>query len=606
MYIDEKFKDAKPEDTVAKIKKILDELGIEVYEKWHDSGVENCFSLSLSAKGGIPKSNGKGITKELAQASAYGEFIERLQDGLFIHKYQSIIRNPGLKLQAYAPDAKYISAEELEQTGDWMDYIVDAYNHPSITRKSIANYCKIVACEENGKILVLPFYSLFEQKYVDIPIDFIDQIYGTNGCCAGNTREEAWVHALSEIMERHANLLMLTKGGAVPKFSKEKLYQYPVVRKILGRIEESGNYDIEIFDYSFGSGFPIVSTRLIDKKTHSYRVNVAADPVFEIALQRSLTELLQGANLKNLAMKHSGRILKKVEDLSIIANITNQLETGSGFHTADYFANELTCKDLPAEFPDNSSKSNRQLLRDVLEFFKKQNKQIYVRNFSYLGFPSYRFVIPGYSEALILKLCEPIPEYSVADVASKALRTPAKATNDDLSMMLMHSKMLQPIISRYHSFGKPSGVPIRPQRNGFLMNVTRAYAYFRLNSYEHAMNQTNNAIRATEDAETVDYLTCVNKYMELKKIGVETEKIESIIRKFFVKEIADKLFSNLNAGKTPYDAFLLDCEYEDCGNCKYNSDCCYESIKKMIQTVGAIYHAYKKGQDEAEFILDEH
>ena len=603
MYVDEKFKDAKPEETVERIKKILEKLEIEVSERWHDSGVENCYSLSLSAKGGIPKSNGKGITKELARASAYGEFIERLQDGLFIHKYQSIIRNPGLKLQAYASDAKYISVEELEETGDWMDHIVGAYNHPSITRKSIANYCKIVSCEENGKILVLPFYSLFEQKYVDIPIDFIDQIYGTNGCCAGNTREEAWVHALSEIMERHANLMMLTKGGAVPKFSKEKLYQYPVVRKILEQIEALGNYDIEIFDYSFGSGFPIVSTRLIDKKTHSYRVNVAADPVFEIALQRSLTELLQGVNLKNITMKHSGRVLKKVEDLSIIANITNQLETGSGFHTADYFANELTCRDHPAEFPDNSNKNNRQLLWDVLEIFKKNNKQIYVRNFSYLGFPSYRFVIPGYSEALILKLCEPIPEFSIADEASKILRAPAKATNDELNVMLMHSRMLQPIISRYHSFGKPAGVPIRGHLNGFLMNVTRAYAYFRLNSYENAMNQTINAIRATEDEETVDYLKCIHKYLELKKAGIENEKIESILHKFFVKEVAEKLFSNLKSGKTPYDTFLLDCDYEACGNCKFNSDCCYESIKKMIQATGAIYHTYINGQDESEFIL---
>ncbi len=72
-YIDEKFKEAKPQDTVAKIKGILDSLGIEVYETWYDSGLENCYSLTVSAKGGIPTSNGKGITKDFARASAYGE-----------------------------------------------------------------------------------------------------------------------------------------------------------------------------------------------------------------------------------------------------------------------------------------------------------------------------------------------------------------------------------------------------------------------------------------------------------------------------------------------------------------------------------------------------
>lgn len=602
-YIDERFKEARPEDTVAKIKAILEGLGIEVDERWNDSGLDNCFSLSLVAKGGIPSSNGKGVTKEFARASAYGEFIERLQGGMHFYKYQSIHRDPDMHLHAYAPDAKYMTLEELEQDGQWMDDIIEAYNNPNINRNSIVKYCQIFACADDGKILTLPFYSLFEKKYVYLPIDFVDQIYATNGCCVGNTRDEAWVHALSEIMERHANLKIFSSGAAAPKFPSEVIDRYPVVSKILKQIRESGEFDIDIFDYSMGSGFPVVSTRIINKKTHSYKVNAAADPVFEIALQRTLTELFQGKNVHNFTSSHDGTVLKSFHDFPPVKNIVNQLETGSGIYTADFFADEITCDRRAEDFADNSGKNNRQLLEYILEIFKKEKKQIYVRNFSYLGFPCYRFVIPGYSEALALKLAEPVLESAMADIVAPVFKNPLAANPQDLHLLLTYSNMIKPLSGRYCFFNRLSGVPISGDINVFLAQITRSYAAYKLKSYDNAMGYMKRAINACRDEETREYLACVNKYLELKKLGAEEEKIQAIIYKFFVKTVADKLYHYLRDGKTPYDELLLRCEPESCQNCQYRTHCCHESTKKMIKTVGSIYGDFIQGQAESEFAL---
>ncbi|MBQ2816109.1 MAG: YcaO-like family protein [Clostridia bacterium] len=603
-YIDEKFKDAKPEDTVKKIKGILDKLGIEVYEEWHDSGLENCYSLSVLAKGGTPSTNGKGVTKELARASAYAEFIERLQGGLLFYKYQSIIRNSEMNLHASAPDCKYMTVEELEENGDWMDQIIDTYKYPRLTRKTIAQKCKMFACADDGKILTLPFYSLFEKKYVYLPIAFVDQIYATNGCCAGNTREEGWVHALSEILERHANVSIFTSGKSAPKFSPDVIDKYPIVSNIIRQVRESGDFDIDIFDYSLGSGFPVVSTRIINKKTHSYMVKVAADPIFEIALQRNLTELFQGRNIKNFTPGHSSAILNKVTDYPLLNNIYNQLEAGNGLYTADFFADEITCQTDAQSFADNSNKNNRELLDYALSIFKKQNKQIYVRNFSYLGFPSYRFVIPGFSEALALKLIETVPEYSIGDMTCKFHRNPISASNPDLKWLLVHSDMVKPTLSKYNNFGYLSGVPIVGKINLFLIHVTRAYASYRLKAYDNAINYLNKAIHVCDEPETEDYFSCINKYLELKKSGIDEEKIKVIICKFFIKSTADKLFSNLENGKTPYDEFLLNCDFENCDSCKYKSHCCYENSKRLYQTAAKGYSTFVNGQDESEFLLD--
>ncbi len=600
-YIDEKFKDRNPADTVALIQGILKDLGIETLEKWNDSGVENCHSLTLVAKAGAPSSNGKGITREFAQASAYAEFIERLQGGLLFYKNQSIIRDPELNIHAFAPDARYMTEKELAENGEWMDYLIEKIGKPGVTRETIAQKCRIFACADEDRILTLPFYSIFEDKYVYLPMAFVDQVYASNGCCAGNTREEAWVHAFSEILERNASVATLTGGGAVPKIPDEVLEQFPVVQKILKEVREKGDFDIEIFDLSGGNGYPVVSTRIINKKTHSYQINVAGDPVLEIALQRTLTELMQGRNVSKLATRHNGRILGKLSAVSATSNVINQLETGNGYFAADYFANEITCHKESQGFDDNSSKSNKELLEYALDKYRKIGKPLYVRNFSYLGFPSYRFVIPGFSEAFIGKASEPVSEYGIADSVRSAFLDVASADKNDLNMLLFYNNMVSNIYGRYNMFGRLAGVPMSGYANVLLACITRAYAAYRLGRLSDAVKFTNDYLRAGAMPEDREYFMCVNKYIELKSIGVSEDKIRIILPKFFSAEYPEKLFASLDKGLTPYDDYLLRCDFKSCDECKYKENCAYHSSKAMVVAAGKVLSNYIDGQNAEEF-----
>ena len=78
-YIDEKFKENPPGETVDRLKRILGSIGIETVARSFPSGIENCHSVRVSAKMGFPGQNGKGVTEEFALASGYAEFAERLQ-----------------------------------------------------------------------------------------------------------------------------------------------------------------------------------------------------------------------------------------------------------------------------------------------------------------------------------------------------------------------------------------------------------------------------------------------------------------------------------------------------------------------------------------------
>ena len=60
-----------------------------------------------------------------------------------------------------------MTTRELEETGEWMDHVIRSY--PNLTRKTLAKHCKAYACTDEDRILTLPFYSFFEDKYVYLP-----------------------------------------------------------------------------------------------------------------------------------------------------------------------------------------------------------------------------------------------------------------------------------------------------------------------------------------------------------------------------------------------------------------------------------------------------
>lgn len=601
-YIDAKFKDSDPKATVKKIKGILAELGIEVRERWPQSGVENCYSVALSSTRDIPSYNGKGVTEDFARASAHAEFVERLQSGLYTTKYQSIIRDKEMDLHMYAPDGKYMTVEELIQNGEWMDYIIDSYKNLGITKEYLAKCCQAYACADDGKVWTIPFYSLFEKKHVYLPAAFVTRMYSANGNCAGNTKEEAWVHALSEMMERNAVQKMIVSGEPAPRISEEVLQKFSTVSKIINRITEGGNFDVAVLDYSLGNGFPVVAARIIDKTNQNYIVSAAADPVLEIAIQRTFTELFQGRGVSGLSARHGAKILNKVTDFSVVDNVLNQFQTSDGMFTADFFADELTCDREAFDFADNSNKNNKELLTYALDLYKKMGKPVYVRNYSYLGFPSYKFVVPGFSETRAVCLGEMIPEYALGDSTRETFKNVSVATDEDLEWMLVYSGTIKNVYGRYNAFDVNAGIPIVGKVNGFLINLTRSYASYRVKKYKDAIVYLNNGITNLEKRdEACKYFTCVNKYLQMKVDGISEEKIRVILYKFFRSEYADALYEKLDNGQTPYDDYLVRCELTNCDNCRYKEDCRYHDLRQLTSVVGARYKGFVDGQDPSEF-----
>ena len=201
----EKHKDTTPEETIVKLRQILSELNIELTEDWADENEIGTYSLRLSVKGTSIGSNGKGMTKTFARASAYAEFIERLQNNKLVAN--SIFSNVLFEKKGdfyLFRDEKFILAEEL--VNDKNSFTNFFFNTRSADEKEkfpdeaelLRKYHKLDynIHRKDNEFLCLPYYSLRDNKDVYIPYTIQNMFYGSNGMCAGNTPEEALVQGL--------------------------------------------------------------------------------------------------------------------------------------------------------------------------------------------------------------------------------------------------------------------------------------------------------------------------------------------------------------------------------------------------------------------------
>ena len=598
-YIDLKFKDADPKCTVEKIRGLLVDVGIQMEEIWFDSGIENCCSVKLQVVGtSMFGASGKGVTKDLALASAYGEFIERLQCGRQRFLYQSFERDPEMYMHAYAPDARYMTLQELEENGDWMDYLIRTY--PFLTRNRIAKFCRDCAFANEDRILAVPFYSLFEEKYVYLPIEYVEIMYTANGCCAGNSKEEAWLHALSEIFERKCHIDVLKKQKPVPKFSREYLQQFPTVWKIIDTIEAEGDCTVDILDYSGDSGYPVAAVRLVNKKAHGYVISAAADPVLEIAIQRALTEMFQGRSLKNPLYR---TVFLEETKTPIADNIVNQINWKLGNYAAEFFTDTAPSTAEPLILSENAGKTNRELLMEAIEKVRAMDRPLYIRNQSFMGFDTYKLVIPGFSETRAQMLHTLVPDYILGYGVSKTLQNIADADDGDLQFLVTYYNKLRNHRSVV-AYDEIAGISFNWERNGFLLNISLAYACYKLGKHSEAISflKRLDGIEQTFP-EDCRYYGCVKRYLQLLQADIPQEKIKNLLYQFYENCYTDRLFFLLESGKTPFDEDLLQCNPQKCEKCRYLEDCSYNDGKEVIKLVSKKYAQFTEGQNREIFTI---
>lgn len=392
-----KYKDALPEETVARIKKLYKEkLNLELHLSVSER-LDGVYSATLTDKNGGWNTCGKGTTASYCAASAYGESVEHLCN-YFAYEIANLTSeaNKACGFEKY-PDEVLKDLSDIRN--DLPDMLLDLREAYRLSTGNTASDEHIIDLWkkflQRSNIPFVPYYSLKNKCYKYVPENMIFYLCGSNGGGAGNTPEEAIGHACDEIMERYVkfNIYMnkLTPPE-VPRSYVEK--RCPELACVINELEKNEGYKVIVKDASMGKGYSVMSVLMINYKTSEYLVNFGAHPKFEIALERCLTEMFQSfvpqQNNRRKKMEKWASVFQRRS--SYPQNWVTILKDDSGVVPNEYFKTEPSWDFKP--WPVYEEYSNKLGMNIQLHQLMSIAPDVYVHDASYLGFPTYRVYVP--------------------------------------------------------------------------------------------------------------------------------------------------------------------------------------------------------------------
>ena len=581
MNQDIKFKDALPENTVARIQGILAAHGIETAEDAIPSGVRHCHSMRVSVKDVNFGANGKGMTEAYSLASGYAEFMERLQAGYLRRR---IWRDQMLDF----PDEKQMTPDAVGAScAKWLEDMRRGCSAELGRQLSpVQIWQKVFEADGDAEtVAALPFYEPRTGETVWFPKKAMAFLYNTNGLAAGNNLVEAAVQSLSEIYERH-NLVRIFFGDFVPPtIPDEYLRGFPKVYEIIEELREAG-LKVLVKDCSLGEPFPLCAAVVIDETNHAYHVHLGAFPDFSIALERSFTEMFQGRTLRNVTDVQSvvAGDSKRRSNAELIDFLTN----GCGRYPLSFFSEEATYPFRP--FPDRSDRSNAELLTEYLDYLEGKGCSVYLRDISYLGFPSIRVVVPGMSEIMPTLLADRFP---IAWMLERHEKTPLHLMDLNPEERGEYRQLLDYLLRNYGlkacNYVFLTGRSL--DRNSH--NVSR-FLGFMVYAWLEWERRPAEALRIAKGAiplakpESAGYLACLLAFREQLEAGADRKLIRSAFSVLYGEKTAAEVDAVLAAGENPFARFLIRCTPELCERCPYHESCSGWTSAAFIEKIRGI------------------
>ncbi len=384
-------KDFPLEQTIATMTEFLASIGIKIeISSWRNI-VPNVWSVHIrDAASQMCFTNGKGTSRDSAICSALGEYVERLSSNYFYndHYFGEAVNTREF---VHYPNEQWFKPGPGDALPDGLldDLCRKVYDPDGELRAShlLDTNSGLV---ERG-ICALPFERQSDKETVFLPTNLIGNLFVSNGMSAGNTISEAKVQCLSEIIERAVKKQIIEQELSLPDVPKNILDQYPAITAGIDELEERG-FPVLVKDASLGGQFPVMCVTLMNPKTGGVFASFGAHPKFEVALERSLTELLQGRSFEGL-----NDVPPPTFNSLAVTEPNNAIEhfiDSTGIISWRFFSSKSDYDFCEWNFQGTTEEESTYLL----DLLKDLGKEIYVSVYEDLGVSACRILVPGYSE----------------------------------------------------------------------------------------------------------------------------------------------------------------------------------------------------------------
>ena len=589
--IDYIFKDAPPEETVKKIKGILKKTGIPACEDAYINNSDFLYSLRLSVEGFDYRVNGKAVTKQYALASAYAELMERLQNQLlwpYVEFSPNAQRKYGFRIDIH---------EKVYAKSDIPSLPEDFKSARIYSKKQnlyeLWEYVKETLSKKSYPVVFIPYFNMRDDEVVYLPRTFIYNVIGSNGMAAGNTPEEALTQGLSEVLERYVLKVLYFQEITPPTIPKVyiKLHapeQYDMIKKL----EHTQQYKIIVKDCSLNMRLPVIATIIILIPKNMYVVSIGAYPIWQVALERCITEAFQGQQITNYRGAVSFNFATTSNQKMIYDNYMNIVRRSKGQYPAsllhDRFSYEFK------GFPDITFKKHKEMLSYLVNLIRDFGYNMYFRDVSFLKFNAYQIIIPGMSVVKMLSKRNwkeavtsiPVIDYlcNIHELSNMQLRELAEDMENYIADESRRS---------YFSFSRYVGLPIRNYTPWQMvtLHIILALIYCKLGEISYAckfMVEYTSLLNNLEKKNNAQLLYAFRDFLLLSlKYPKSPKRTRNILKQLYDEELVDKIFDAVQEGSNilkMLKIFFPDFKLPNCWNCKQcpvTDNCRYKELETI-------------------------
>lgn len=581
------YKDSLPQQTIGRIRAILGDIGILTMEE-HTTHSLFYSCRIIIANHQLEKlnigTNGKGENFEYSLASGYAEFMERLQNHVLLNKRRYACRD---FIASFHEESTYVKKlKEKKLIFDWV-YGEDeeVWEIEKALEHSESELCALYTITDKleleafftkdlklEKTLMLPFYSVSDNREKYLPIDLCLSMTATNGMSAGNSPKEALLQGFCEIFERYALRRIYDERLTPPSIPLEFFADTPMYHNICS-LKENFGYEFIIKDCSLGLAIPVLGVLVIDRKRQLYNFKLGADFVLERAFKRCLLELQQGSSeFRWLDYKFinlddfSGFQINDIQKHNYFKIFTQ----GVGYWPSSILLNKSTYDFIP--YDGGYGVSNEKDIKICYDLITKLGYNIYVRDNSILGFPSYYIVIPGmsnvwadkngcklYSSSIKdLNLLNRIPEITLVEARKLAF-----ALDENYAEI------------KYHNFNYTASFFYNV--NFDLLNLDLDLflfmIFYYIEEYKKACKYLSLFLK-NKDREIFAYYYAIKDYVKLKYLHIKTpEEIRSILSTLYGTGLSEEVLSDFSSDNIFSGYDFPNCFH--CDTCKVSDSCHY-------------------------------
>lgn len=537
-------KDLPLEQTIANMSGILAGLGMKIeIASWRNI-VPNVWSLHIrDAHSPMCFTNGKGATKESALASALGEFIERLNCNFFYNDQfwgEELANAPFV----HYPDERWFQPGPKDELPTQIldAYCLKIYNRDGELRGSHL-FDTNSGNEERG-IVALPFVRQSDGEVVYFPSNLIENLYLSNGMSAGNTLAEAQVQCLSEIFERAVKREIIEGEFALPDVPTEVLAKYPGILAGIQGLEAQG-FPVLVKDASLGGEFPVMCVTLMNPRTGGVFASFGAHPSLEVALERSLTELLQGRSFEGLndlpQPTFEGHAVTEPN------NFVEHFIDSSGVVSWRFFSAQSDYEFVEWDFSGQGENSNAEEAATLFGILENMGKESYMAVYEHLGATACRILVPDYSEIY------PVDDL-IWDNTNKALFFRADILNlhrlDDAELKALAERLVESELDDYTDIATLIGIEFDDNTAWGQLTILelKLLIYLALQQYEDAKEAVEMFLQYNDN--TVErglFYQAVNAVLEMElDEDLELADYEANFRRMFGHERMDAVIGSVN------------------------------------------------------------